>query len=277
MKYAILGLGAMGQRMAARAVQAGLDVVVWNRTPRSLPGARVASSPRDAAEGADVVLTMLTHIEASQAVWHHPDTGALAGLKRGALAVESSTLTPAYSQRLAQQVGAVGAHYVEAPVVGTRPHAEQGNLTVLAGGPAEQVAVAAPLFDTYGKTLHVGDVGSAMTLKLAINSLFAGQVVLLGEALSLLDTAGIGQDSALGILEKTPVFAPVLAGIAALLRAQDDAPRFPVALVHKDLQYAGTVTDTPLFDAVRQRYQDALDAELGDRNIHAVTRLYRRS
>ena len=274
MTLAILGLGAMGQRMAARAVQAGIDVVTWNRTPRSIDGARSADSPRHAAAEADVVLTMLRDVDAARDVWLGPTHGALQGLRAGALAVESSTVTPAWSSELQQAVSEAGGRFLEAPVVGTRPHAEQGTLTVLVGGSPEDLATAQPAFESWGKAVHVGPVGAAMALKLAINSLFAGQVVLLAEALTLLTQFGIDQDQGLAMLEPTPVFAPVLTGIAGLLRAGKDEPLFPVDLVHKDLGYAADQAALPLFEAVQARYAAASEAGLGGRNLHAVAKLY---
>ncbi len=196
MKLAMLGLGAMGARMARRAVDGGVQVITWNRSARHVPGATVARSPREAAAAADVVVSMVTDVEASRAVWLGPD-GARSGLREGALAVEASTVTPAWSVGLARAVEAGGARYLEAPVVGTRPHAEQGLLTVLAGGAQADVAAAEPVLTTWGKVVHAGPVGAAMPLKLAINTLFAAQVGLLAEALALLTGAGIDDERAL--------------------------------------------------------------------------------
>lgn len=270
MRVGILGLGAMGIRMARRAA-AGHEVRAWNRTPRGeLPR---AETPRDAAYGADVVVSMLTDVEASRAVWLDPQTGALGGMSAGAVAVEASTLTPDATGALLHRAGDRGVRFVEAPVVGTRPHAEQGILTVLAGGEAADLEIVRPVLETFGRVVHVGRVGQAMALKLAINAMFAGQVALLSEALALLGQHGIDRDRGLDLLEPTPVFAPVLGGVAELLRADDDAPRFPVALVAKDLGYAASQGELPLLEAVRARYAAAVDRALGSRNVHAVARL----
>lgn len=273
MVVAMMGMGAMGSRMAQRVIAAGHTVRIFNRTPRELPGAETVATPRAAAAGADVVISMLTDIEASRAVWQGPEQGALGGLKPGAVAVEASTLTPEATRALGEAVTATGARFLEAPVVGTRPHADQGALTVLVGGEAAALATAQPVFEAFGKVVHVGPVGQAMALKLAINSLFAGQVVLLSEVLALLVRHDVPVDRGLSLLEPTPVFAPVLGGIAALMRADDDAPRFPVALVEKDLAYAAGQGALPLLDAVRGRYAAATAAELGERNIQAVAKL----
>ncbi len=273
MNVTILGLGAMGSRMAARAVAAGHAVKVYNRSPRDVSGATACGTPREAAGGADVVLSMLTDIAASKAVWTDPERGALAGMRPGAVAVESSTLTPAATVSLRDAAQAVGARFLEAPVVGTRPHAEQGTLTVLVGGDEAVLDEIRPGLEAFGRVVHVGEVGQAMALKLAINAMFAGQVVLLSEGLALLQGHGIGLDRGLALLEATPVFAPVLGGVAALLRAGDDAPRFPVSLVEKDLGYAARQGDLPLLEFVRSRYARAVAQSLGERNLHAVSKL----
>lgn len=274
MRWAILGLGAMGSRMAARIVAHGHEVVTWNRTPRTVDGASSAPSPREAAAGADGVLTMLTDVDACRAVWLHPEDGVLTGLRAGALAVDASTVTPAWSEVLAGAVERASGRFVAAPVVGTRPHAERGALTVLAGGADADVAELAGALACLGSFLHVGGHGTALGAKLAINGMFAGQVVLLAEALALLETTGVGRSRGLDLLQQTPVFAPVLQGIAALLRAGDDAPRFPIALVAKDLRYAGAQAELPLFEAVAERYEAARRAGLQDRNLNAVAALY---
>ncbi|MEO0600349.1 MAG: NAD(P)-dependent oxidoreductase [Myxococcota bacterium] len=273
MNVTILGLGAMGSRVAARAVAAGHAVRTYTRSAREVAGAEAVSTPREAATGADVVISMLTDIAASRAVWQDAAIGALAGMSEGAVAIECSTLTPAATITLRDAAAAVGVRFVEAPVVGTRPHAEQGILSILAGGPPEVVDEVRPVLETFGKVVPVGEVGEAMAAKLAVNAMFAGQVVLLSEVLAILQLHDVGLDRGLALLEATPVFAPVLGGIAALLRAGDDAPRFPVALVEKDLGYAAGHGDLPLLEAVRARYAAAIAQSLGDRNIQAVAGL----
>lgn len=263
----IAGMGNMGRRMAARLADHGVDVAVWNRSAVQVPQ-RVYATPAELARSCRVVLTMLTDIEASHSVWLGED-GLIAGLDAETLAIEASTVTPTWTRELAGRV----PRFVEGPVVGTTPHAEGGLLTILLGGSDRDVELASDVLAPLGKRVHIGVVGEAMALKLAINALFATQVVALTEVLDLLGHEGLGRERALGLLENTPVFAPVLGGIAALLRAADDAPRFPVALVEKDLRYAAG--ERPLLEAARQRYADAVDAGHGSLNLHAVHRLLR--
>ena len=264
MKVGFLGLGAMGSRMAARAVEAGLEVVVFNRTRRDVAGATTASTPAEAAD-ADVVISMLTGIEASRAVWE----AAKSGFRPGSIAVECSTVTPAHSRWLAESLP---VPVLEAPVVGTRPHADVGGLRVLVGGSAEAFERVRPALEAFGKPVLVGPLGSAMALKLAINGMFASQVAVLGEVLALLASEDLSLERSLDLLEGTPVFPPVLGGVAALLRAGDDAPRFPVDLVAKDLRYAQTVAEGPLLGASEAVYAAASARGEGDANLHVVAR-----
>ena len=156
-RVAVLGLGIMGAGMANNLLRAGFPVNVYNRdAAKSAPfastaGARVASSPRDAASDADVVISMVADDRASRAVWMG-EQGALAGVKKGALLIESSTLTVAWVEELAKAATAAGAELIDAPVTGSRDHAAAGQLFFLVGGSAEALerATAGSLRDEPG-------------------------------------------------------------------------------------------------------------------------------
>ncbi len=154
-KVTFLGLGAMGSRMAANLVQAGYAVTVWNRSPRATEplaaqGARVAETPLTAAQGAAFVISMVTDDAASAAVWLDPTVGALAGLDAGAVAIESSTVTPGWIDTLSAAVTGRGAQFIEAPVSGSLPQAEARQLVVLAGGEPGAFDAAAPILSAMG-------------------------------------------------------------------------------------------------------------------------------
>ena len=169
-KIAFLGLGAMGARMATNLIKAGFDVALWNRSPgpldavASIGGCR-ASTPRAAAEGADFVITMVRDDDASRAVWLDADAGALSGLGPDAVGVESGTVTPGWVDELGAAVQARGARLLDAPVAGSRPQAEAGQLVHLVGGEAEAVARATPVLKVMGGAIHhAGPAGSGATL-----------------------------------------------------------------------------------------------------------------
>jgi len=148
MDIAFLGLGAMGARMAARLVAAGHAVAVWNRSlaaaaPLVAAGARLTATPAEAASGATVVFSMVTDDVAARRVWLGGD-GAAAALRPGAVAIECSTVTPGWVRELAGGVAARGAHLLDAPVAGSRPQAEAGQLVFMVGGEAAALEAARP-------------------------------------------------------------------------------------------------------------------------------------
>ena len=224
MNVSLLGLGAMGARMAVHLLDAGHTLTVWNRSPGPADalrqrGARVATTPAEAAQSAEVVLSMVTDDDASRAVWIGPD-GALAGLAQGAVAVESSTLTPGRVRKLAQAVGERGASFLDAPVMGSRPQAEAGTLIFLVGGDGASVERVRPLLEAMGGAVHhVGPTGQGAALKLAVNGLYAIQVAAVGEWFHTLRAAGVEADRVVDVLSVVPVTSPAAAGALAAIAA----------------------------------------------------------
>lgn len=278
-RIAFLGLGAMGQRMAARLLAAGQRVTVWNRSPGpssalQQQGASVAATPREAAQDADIVFSMVFDDAASRRVWLDPVEGARLGLQTSAIAIECSTLSPSWVQELA---AALPVPLVDAPVAGSRLQAEAGQLIFMAGGAPEAVARVQPLLLQLGGAVHpVGASGSGAWLKLAVNSLFATQVTAMAELLALLRGAGLDPAPLLATLKTMPITSPAAAGAASLMLAGNDSPQAPVDLIHKDLRYAlaASPQPLPLFHAVAARFQAAHDAGLGAENLVAVRKLY---
>lgn len=282
---AFLGLGAMGARMAARLQAAGHQLTVWNRSPAAAEallsrGARAAATPEEAARGAQIVIAMVRDDEASRQVWLHPASGALRGAAPGALLLESSTLTPAWIVEWAGRVRAAGAVPLEVPVVGSRPQADAGQLTVLAGGDAVAIERAAPVLQAYAAAVrHVGPLGQAAIMKLAINALFATQVAAVAELLGWLGRAGLEVERALEVLRALPVMSPAAAVAAGSMVTRQFAPLFPVELVTKDLRYALQSAATqgaalPLTGQVQEAFRRAEEQGFGAEHLTAIARLY---
>lgn len=280
---AVLGLGAMGSRMAARLLASGHALTVWNRTPAAAEalvtaGARLAETPRAAAQEADVVLSMLRDDDVSRQVWLDPENGALAGMTQGALAIESSTLTPDWVRELGETTAAQGISLLEAPVAGSRPAAESGQLVFLVGGEASVLESARPVLEILGSAIHpVGPLGCGALAKLATNTLLGVHVAALAEVIGLLETGGTDVDAALKAISATPVWAPVDHYLSATMIAGNFAPQFPITLLDKDFGYAigvaGGADRAPLAQAVKQRLQQAIAAGMGDLNMTALARL----
>jgi 3-hydroxyisobutyrate dehydrogenase len=283
-RVAVLGLGAMGTRMAQRLLASGFEVTVYNRSPARgddlvAAGATRAASPREAAAGAEIVLSMVSDDPASRAVWASPGDGALAGLAAGAVAIETSTVSPAWITEFAALVTARNAYCLAAPVVGSRPQADTGALQFLVGGDAALLERVRPLLSAMGAAVHhVGRTDHAAILKLAANTLFAVQVAALGEIIALLASAGVDLSNAQQILGQLPVMSPAAKGAAVLIAQGQHAPLFPIDLVAKDLRYFLALSPAggraaPLATCTAARYADAIAAGFGACNITAVAQL----
>ncbi len=282
---AFLGLGAMGERMAARLIQAGHHVTVWNRTPaRAIAlqklGANIAPTPREAARGADFVISMVYDVAASTFVWLDAEHGAAAVMSPHAIAIESSTISADCVVKLAADTIRYGTRFIDAPVAGSRPQAEAGQLIFMAGGESADVETATPILKVMGSAVHhVGPHGSGMLLKLTVNAMFGIQVAMMGELLAFLAKSNVDVPRALDALRAMPIISPAAAGASALILAKNDAPQAPVDLIAKDLRYALDSANKagarlPATENALARYWEAQAAGLGDRNIVAVAQLF---
>lgn len=272
MNITILGQGAMGSRMADRLDAAGHAVTRWNRSGAT-------QTPRGAVADADIVIAMVRDDEASRAVWLGPD-GALAGMKAGALAIESSTLTVKWVKTLAGEMTAANRDFLDAPVLGSRPQAEAGQLIHLIGGDAPLVDRAKPvLAQIGGAQLHAGPVGSGAALKLIANTLFCIQVAALAELLGRMPSLGLDPTAAIDLLGNTPLLSPAAKGAAGLMLADKRDAMFPVDLVAKDFAYAigDNAKAMPVATATLSVFEAAKAAGLADSNLTAISTLYERN
>lgn len=274
---AFLGLGAMGSRMATRLVDAGTELVVWNRTPAKASGlvergAVLAGSPAEAAAGADVVITMLASPEALRAVTEGP-SGVVAGLRASATVVEMSTVGPEAVARLAAALP-VGVGLIDAPVLGSLSEVDAGTLRIFVGGPAPLVSEWTPLLATLGTPVHVGPLGAGAAAKLVANSTLLGMLGVLGEAVALGDGLGLSRDATFEVLAASPLAAqaerrrPAIDGDAQPVR-------FTLSLAHKDADLVtgaaeSAGVDVRLAEAALSWLADAERAGLGPRDYSAV-------
>lgn len=282
---ALLGLGAMGSRMAPHWLAAGFPLVVTNRTRSRADalveqGARWADTPALAAASADVVVACVTDDEASRTLWLHPESGALAGMRSGALAIESSTLTTAWVTELAGALQREGMRFLDAPVAGSRPQAEAAALIHLVGGADDDVREARTVLDPVGGAFHhLGPIGAGAAMKLAVNAYFGVQVAAMAELVGLLVAEGLDRNASLQALGAMPITSPALAGMSKAMAARHYAPLFPIDLVAKDLRYAVSTAAAheaplPLTDAARQSFVRAQELGFGGDNIHGVIQVY---
>jgi 3-hydroxyisobutyrate dehydrogenase-like beta-hydroxyacid dehydrogenase len=238
-----VGLGAMGGRMARRLLDAGYAVCGYNRTPAKAAelvraGMTLAASPREVAERADAVFTMVTDDAALEAVTQPPE-GLLAGWRRGAVLIEMSTVSPAVIERLAGAVAARGGALLDAPVSGSPATLDAGQLSFMVGGDPAVLERVRPYLEAVGPTItHVGAVGLAKSMKIAVNQGLAVQMLAFSEAVLLAEKAGIDRTRAVEVLLKSVVASPMVKYRGPFVLGMPREAWFDVDMIQKDLRLA---------------------------------------
>jgi 3-hydroxyisobutyrate dehydrogenase-like beta-hydroxyacid dehydrogenase len=281
-----IGLGLIGKPMARRLVNAGFPVTIWNRTASKAgdlvsDGARLAPTPREAAAAADVLFTCVSDPPALEAVLWGAD-GAIAGLRKGSILIDDSTVSPGLAKRVAAACAERGAEFLEAPITGGTWGAEKGELVFLMGGEAATLDRARPVLDHLGKRFFLlGPHGAGQTIKLAMNLIYALEVQALAESLALVNGAGFGSEKLLEVLASSMGRAPVLDVKAPMMTSDDYAPSFPLRLMHKDLGLALDLSNQlgvalPATAAARETYSAVKGQSTEDVDYAAVRRFWRR-
>jgi 3-hydroxyisobutyrate dehydrogenase len=265
---AFIGLGRMGHGMAGRYLDGGFTVAVWNRSRAKADdlvarGARRASSPAEAADGADAVVTMVADDEASRAVWFGKD-GAAETAKAGALAIECSTVSYRHALELGRNLRARGLVYIDSPVTGLPDAAAAGKLTLLVGaGPADLERARPFLAPLSTMIRHFGPVGSGTVYKLINNLMGAIQIAGLAEGLAIAEQAGLDMKLVLEAIETGVAASPQVIRHSKRMVARDfSGATFTAALRHKDAAYAvalaeSLLPDVPIGRATVQAYDKA--------------------
>ena len=274
---AVVGLGAMGSRIARRFLDAGNELVVWNRdaartAPLTEAGATRAQTPAEAARAAEVVVTMVADPQALQAVTEGPD-GVAAGAADSTAVIQMSTVGPASISRLASVLPSdVGL--LDSPVLGSVSQAESGTLKVFLSGEQPLVERWTPLLSTLGSVLHVGALGAGTAAKLVANSTLVGTISLLGESLALAGKLGLSRDVTFDVLAETALAAQAERRRAAI-ETGDYPKRFGLSLARKDADLileaaAAAGADLRLLAAARTWFADAEEAGRGGDDYSAV-------
>jgi 3-hydroxyisobutyrate dehydrogenase-like beta-hydroxyacid dehydrogenase len=241
-RVAVVGTGRMGSAMARAIARGGAELVLNNRTPDSARalatelGAAVAGTPREAAASADVAITMLTDGDAVRATWGGPD-GLVAGAHAGGVLVDSSTVPPDTLAAFEAAVHEGGSGILDAPVSGSTKLAESGELTIMAGGSAQDLDRARPALDLVARRVdHVGPLGSGAALKLAVNALIFAINNSVSEALVLAERAGIDRATAYEVFASSAAAAPFVGYKRDSFVDPDHTPvTFSLDLAAKDL------------------------------------------
>lgn len=285
-RIAFLGLGAMGSRMAARLVEAGHKVAVWNRTPGRHGllvdlGADAARTAREAVDGAEFVVTMVRDDVASADLWLDDSHGVLDVLGPSAVGIECSTISVGHARNLAHAFDKQGREFTEAPLAGSRPQAEAGQLIFFAGGSERTVALVEPILKAMGSDVfHVGQPGAGATAKLMVNASLGVQFALMGELIGFAHISGVDPATVLQAFGATSVCSPAVKAATEAMLADHFPPSFPIDLVAKDfglLAQSVSACDgiAPVSQAAGAVYRQGLDAGLGADNIAGIVQLYR--
>ena len=253
-KVGFIGLGRMGHGMAGRYLDAGFSLAVWNRSKAKAEdliarGARWASSPADAADGADAVVTMVADDEASRAVWLGKDSAA-AKMKAGSLAIECSTVSHQHALDMARELRGRGLIYIDCPVTGLPQAAAAGKLTLLVGAEPADLVSAKPYLAPIGDVVrHFGAVGTGTVFKLINNLMGAVQIASLAEGVAMAEQAGLDMNLVAEALATGAVASPQVIRHSKRMVARDfSGASFTSALRFKDAVYAVKLAESLLAD-----------------------------
>ncbi len=274
---ALLGTGVMGAGMARNIAAAGLPLRVWNRTrdkagPLGDAGATVCETPAEAADGADIVVTMLFDADSVAAVMRE----AASGLTPETVWLQTATVGVEGCQELATLAEELGVRYVDSPVLGTRKPAEDGTLVVLASGPEDTRETVAPVLEAIGsRTLWLGAAGKGSRLKLVANSWVLTVVEGIAESLTLAEALGLDPQQFLDVVKGGAMDAPYVQLKGSAMLAGEFATAFGLDGAAKDAELIveaarAAGADLAVIEAVRDHYVRAREAGHGDKDLSAT-------
>jgi 3-hydroxyisobutyrate dehydrogenase-like beta-hydroxyacid dehydrogenase len=281
MRVAFIGLGIMGSRMAAHLVRAGHDLTVWNRTREKaekwaeVNGGTVVDSAAAAARDREVVITMVVDGAQVEEVLLGPD-GVAEGAGGELLCVDMSTIAPSETRRIGAALAERGIAFMDAPVTGSSPKAEDGTLTIMAGGDERDFVRARPLFEAMGElVVHVGQLGHGETIKLINNAVAAVNAAVVGEALLVGRRAGVDLDALERVMGSGSGGSAMLALKAGPMRRHDYETLFKLEHMLKDVRLCleeGQAVGAPFTFAaqVREILTAAAGRGLGDADFAAL-------
>lgn len=279
-EVAFIGLGAMGSRMAMSLHKAGFAVRGWNRDPdKARPladaGVRVATSPADAVRGASFVVSIVADDRATRDVMLGA-SGILAAAAPGTIVIDASTNTPATAREVAQAAALCGVPYLDAPVLGSLPQAETGQLVFLVGGDPGAFERSTPVLTAMSRRSHyLGDSGAGATIKLINNMVSGSLVAILAEAAQIAEAARLDPATTVAALSDGAAGSRTLSSKLPMMFQREFTPQFQLELMEKDIRYflqlaAELDRPAPLASLVRSQYQAARRASLGKLDSAAI-------
>ncbi len=281
-----IGLGIMGQGMAANLLKAGFDLTVWNRTASRADalvaqGAKRADSPAALAAACEVIISCVSDTPDVHAVLLD-EAGVIHGVRSGALVIDMSTISPQAASEMAAQLAERGVHFLDAPVSGGSEGAAKGTLSIMVGGDAAQVERAMPYFDALGKTItHVGPNGAGQTVKLVNQILVVGTMLAMSEALVFAQASGVDLEKTLAAVSGGAAGSWTLSNRGPQVINRDWRPGFMIDLQQKDLRLVLEAADqvgAPMLatSTVFHMYRTLQMAGLGAEGNHALIKALER-
>jgi 3-hydroxyisobutyrate dehydrogenase len=275
----------MGFGMGGNLLRAEFPLIVYNRTTQKAEqlvakGAQIAGTPAAAAKDTPVVISMLSDDDASRAAWLGAE-GALSAMAEGSIVVECGTVSPDWIAELSTAAAALGLRVLEAPVTGSRPQAEAGQLTFLVGSDAETLEAVRPILVPMSKSIiHVGPVGAGGQLKLINNFLCGVQVASYAEAVAWVERTNLNRTQALDFLKSGAAGSGILTAMTDRMTARTYEVNFLLRLLNKDLRYAqhaaedkGVMLTTAA--ATEKLFDEAERQGLGEKDMSAVVEILR--
>ena len=245
-RLGFIGIGSMGSRIAKRLLEHGYQVIAYNRSREAADalvkyGATVADSIAMLASEADVIFSSLTNDDAVKSVYTDSE-GVFAHVRRGSAIIEMSTVLPSTSRELYELSRKAGVRFLDSPVSGSTPAADEGTLTLFCGGDEELFQAAQPIFSSIAsQNFYLGGSGSGTAMKLVANTLLGVGMQAIAESVALGQKEGLDRHRLLEVLSHTAVIAPAHLGKLARADRGDYSPQFAIRLMNKDF---GLVLET---------------------------------
>lgn len=279
-----IGLGLMGKPMAARLIGAGYKLHIYNRSIAKAEelialGAEFEGSPRMVAELSDVVFSMVTDSPALETIATGED-GVIYGLRPGCLFIDCSTVLADTSTKLFELFRSEGKHFIHAPVLGSTPQAADGQLLIFPGGDIEQIDYARPLFEVLARSVYETDHPSkSSNLKIALNSIIAGTIGMLSQAMVFLEKAGVDNTTFLNVLAESTLNSPTIQFKGNNILDRNFIPRFTVENLLKDTRYMAESCESlgcrsDVADAIASVIRDSIKLGYGKEDYSAMIKAF---
>lgn len=279
-KISFIGLGIMGSRMAANLIKNSINLTVYNRSKEPTEqlkksGATVADSAKDAVKNQDIIISMLSNPEAVNDLFLGKN-GCLSTMNKNSIWIDCSTVNPSFSLRCAHESKKYGIIFIDAPVAGTKPLAQNAELTFFVGAEKPLFEKIEPLLKLMGnKTINVGETTKGSAFKMVVNLMLAQSMTIFSEAVLFGEKMGISSDFLLDTLPNLAVTAPFIKNKTPMIKSGNIELQFPLELMHKDLHLAALTAyeiKQPLYSAnlVKEIYAEAVKNGFARRDFSEI-------